>query len=100
MSTENNARVLPALQTSMVPAVRERIASYPAAYQEQPELEDGAVPLSDSIWILRRRFWQILGFVAVSVTATIVISSRLTPIYESTATLDIDRQMPAAVIGE
>ena len=36
----------------------------------------------------------------VCVAATVVISSRLTPIYESTATIDIDRQVPPAVIGQ
>ena len=34
------------------------------------------------------------------VAATVIISSRLTPIYESTVTVDVDRQMPSAVIGQ
>ena len=29
-----------------------------------------------------------------------MVSKRLTPIYESTATIDIDRQMPSAIIGQ
>jgi capsular exopolysaccharide synthesis family protein len=36
----------------------------------------------------------------VCVASTVVVSSRLTPIYESTATIDIDRQAPPAVIGQ
>ena len=32
--------------------------------------------------------------------STVVVSSRLTPIYESTAIVDIDRQAPPGVIGQ
>ena len=32
--------------------------------------------------------------------ATLIVSLRLTPIYESTATMDIDRQMPTNVLGQ
>ena len=32
--------------------------------------------------------------------ATVIISARLTPIFESTATVDVDRQMPAGVVGQ
>jgi len=58
------------------------------------------VPLSHYLWILRRNWWKILLFVVCSVTGTMVVSSRLVPIYESTATVDIDRQMPSAIIGQ
>jgi capsular exopolysaccharide synthesis family protein len=34
------------------------------------------------------------------VASTVVVSSRLTPIYEATATIDVDRQAPAGVIGQ
>ena len=34
------------------------------------------------------------------VLATLIVSLRLTPIYESTATVDIDRQMPTGVLGQ
>jgi polysaccharide biosynthesis transport protein len=30
----------------------------------------------------------------------LIVSARLTPIYESTVTVDIDRQMPSAIIGQ
>src|ERR1039457_4565705 len=35
-----------------------------------------------------------------AVAPTLVVSSRLTPIYEATASIDIDRQAPPAVIGQ
>jgi len=65
-----------------------------------PEPAEPAVPLSHYLWILRRHRWRILGFVATSVIATLIVSSRLTPIYESTATIDVDRQSPSGVIGQ
>jgi capsular polysaccharide biosynthesis protein len=52
------------------------------------------------LWILRRHRWKILGFVFGCVAATIIVSARLTPVYESTVTVDVDRQMPSAVIGQ
>src|SRR4051812_4348115 len=55
--------------------------------------------LGHYLWIIRRHKWKIVTFVVASVAATVISSSRLTPIYESTATIDIDRQMPAAVLG-
>jgi succinoglycan biosynthesis transport protein ExoP len=60
----------------------------------------GAMPLSHYAWILRRHWWKILLFVSAAVTASIVISGRLVPVYEATATVDIDRQMPSGVIGQ
>jgi succinoglycan biosynthesis transport protein ExoP len=57
------------------------------------------VPLAHYLWILRRQGWKMLGFVALVVLATLVVSLRLTPIYESTATIDVDRLMPTAVLG-
>jgi succinoglycan biosynthesis transport protein ExoP len=76
-------------------------AIQPAWYGYDVEPQDrSAVPLSHYLWILRRHRWKILGFVLGCVVATVVISARLTPVYESTVTVDIDRQMPSAVIGQ
>ncbi|HTT61533.1 MAG TPA: polysaccharide biosynthesis tyrosine autokinase [Bryobacteraceae bacterium] len=66
----------------------------------EPEPDDTAPPLGHHLWVLRRHRWKILGFVAACELATLIVSSRVTPIYESTAVIDIDRQAPAGVIGE
>jgi capsular exopolysaccharide synthesis family protein len=66
---------------------------------EPPGLEQ-APPLAHYIWLLRRHRWRIVSFVAASVVATAVISARLTPIYEATATVDVDRQAPSGIVGE
>jgi capsular exopolysaccharide synthesis family protein len=73
----------------------------PAWYGYDTEPPDqSAVPLSHYLWILRRHKWKILGFVLGCVVATVIVSKRLTPVYESTVTVDIDRQMPSAAIGQ
>ncbi|MCC6366061.1 MAG: polysaccharide biosynthesis tyrosine autokinase [Bryobacterales bacterium] len=64
------------------------------------EQEESGVPLSHYLWVFKRHRWKILAFVTASVLATAVVSSRITPIYESTATVDIDRQSPNAVVGQ
>jgi succinoglycan biosynthesis transport protein ExoP len=67
-----------------------------------PEIETSPapVPLSHYLWLLKRHWWKILLFVGCSVTGTLAVSSRLVPIYEATTTIDIDRQMPSAIIGQ
>src|SRR5690349_12676615 len=88
-------RHLPApLETSRLPAFRH----FPPG--QQPEAEDSAPPFAHHLWVLRRRRWKILGFIAACELATLIVSSRVTPIYESTVVVDIDRQAPSAVIGE
>ena len=91
-------------EREILPAVVEmnRVpAYYPAQpYQSEEAPEEAKIPLSQYLWILKRYRWRIAGFVAASVVATLIVSARLTPIYESTATVDIDRQMPPGVVGE
>jgi succinoglycan biosynthesis transport protein ExoP len=62
--------------------------------------EESKLPLSQYLWILKRHRWRIGGFVGAAMLGTLLISARLTPIYESTATVDIDRQSPSGIVGE
>src|SRR5471030_3229800 len=64
------------------------------------EPEQTNIPISHYLWILRRQWWKVLTFVAIAAVSTLVVSKRLTPVYESTATVDVDRQMPSGIIGE
>ncbi|MCW5983193.1 MAG: polysaccharide biosynthesis tyrosine autokinase [Bryobacteraceae bacterium] len=72
----------------------------PYGFPQEAEPEGSALPLSHYLWILRRRLWRIAAFVATCVIATLIVSLRIQPIYESTATVDIDRQTPQGVIGQ
>jgi polysaccharide biosynthesis transport protein len=85
-----------------LPAPAPDLAPLPVAYYqpEGGEPEAPALPLSHYAWILRRHLWKILVFVVTCVLATYLISARLQPIYEATATVDVDRQAPSAVVGQ
>ena len=74
--------------------------AYVAAPTWDAEPEEPAVPLSHYLWILKRHRWKILAFVATCVIATLIVSVRLTPIYESTAVIDIDRRVPTSILGQ
>ncbi|MBI2819103.1 MAG: polysaccharide biosynthesis tyrosine autokinase [Acidobacteria bacterium] len=73
---------------------------YLTSQYAEPEPEETTFPLSHYLWVLKRHRWKILAFVLTCTVAVLIISSRLTPIYESTATVDIDRQTPMGVIGQ
>lgn len=59
-----------------------------------------SLPLSHYLWILRRHMWAIAAFVLIVCFATAVVSFRLTPVYESTATLYVDRQEARGIVGQ
>ena len=100
--TEQN-QLLPLYEGSngdAMPTVPERATMYPSYAYAESTPEEPVVPLSHYLWILRRHKWRILTFVLACVTATVIVSSRLTPIYEATATIDIDRQAPMGIVGQ
>jgi polysaccharide biosynthesis transport protein len=66
----------------------------------EPEPEEPAIPLSQYLWMLKRHRWKILTAIAFCVLATAIVSLRVTPSYESTATIDIDRRVPTGILGE
>ena len=56
-------------------------------------------PVSHYLWLIRRHRWRIVIFVAASVAATVIVSNRTTPVFEATATVDIDREVPTGIVG-
>ncbi len=81
-----------------LPALIEMERVAPLPFDGEPE--DTKIPLSQYLWILKRYRWRITGFIAAAMIATLIVSERLTPIYESTVTVDIDRQTPPGVVGQ
>ncbi|MGA2328662.1 MAG: polysaccharide biosynthesis tyrosine autokinase [Bryobacteraceae bacterium] len=81
---------------ALAPADSYRIAYLPGESPQEP----GSVPLSQYLWILKRHRWKILSFVFASVLATLIVSSRITPDFEATTIVDIDRRMPTGVLGQ
>jgi capsular exopolysaccharide synthesis family protein len=86
-------------ESKALPAPNQAVQPTWYGYDIEPP-EQSTVPLAHYFWIFRRHRWKILSFIFGCVSATVIISARLTPIYEATATVDIDRQMPTAVIGQ
>jgi succinoglycan biosynthesis transport protein ExoP len=83
----------------VIPEYRALSSSNAAVLDAEYEPQAAHVPLSHYLWILRRHGWKIAGFIVAVVVATLIVSLRLTPIYESTTTVDVDRQMPTGVLG-
>jgi succinoglycan biosynthesis transport protein ExoP len=73
-------------------------ASVVSAGEAEPE--ERALPLSHYLWVLKWHRWKIIAFVATALTATYIVSKRLTPLYEATTTIDVDRQMPRGAMGD
>lgn len=71
----------------------------PSADQDYGDAPAG-VPLKHRLWVIRRNWAAIVGFAAVCTIATAVISYRITPIYDATATIDVDRRAPNGVVGQ
>ncbi|MFM2123997.1 MAG: hypothetical protein RL328_448 [Acidobacteriota bacterium] len=72
----------------------------PPFSQQEEDPEEAKLPLSQYLSILKRHRWRILTFSALVVFVTLVVSLRLTPIYEATATIDVDRATPSDVVGQ
>jgi len=104
---ENNSlvRAVPADDAALrkVPAAAGAFHYPPGFHQPNPaeiEPEEASLALSNYLWILRRQWWKIIAFIAVAAISTLMVSKRLTPVYESTATVDVDRQTPSGVVGQ
>jgi succinoglycan biosynthesis transport protein ExoP len=97
--SEPNVRYVPAERLAVVS--EPRLSAFPPGFgpPQEPDPETSTAPLSHYLWILRRQRWRMLAFVVAIMIATWFLSQRLTPVYESTVTIDIDRQTPQGVIG-
>jgi len=95
MNSSQPERLPPVIDMNRVSAL------YPqTGYQSNDEVNELRLPLSEYLGILRRYRWRILAFCGAVAAVTLIVSARLTPIYESTGTIDIDRQTPAGVVGQ
>jgi succinoglycan biosynthesis transport protein ExoP len=87
---DRGPRPLP-LSPGLVPA-------QPSNWEVEPE--EQTIPLSHYLWVVRRHRWKILSFVAICAIATLIVSERLTPMYEAIVTVDVDRKVPTAIVGQ
>jgi capsular exopolysaccharide synthesis family protein len=90
---------LKAAESAVTPTMVERIAYYQAPAPEADSTRNG-IPFAHYRWMLSRHKWRLGLFIGISVATTIFVSKRLTPFYESTVTLDVDRMAPQGVVGQ
>lgn len=72
----------------------------PAPLHAEFEAAQPSVSPSHYLVVVWRQKWKILSFVAATMLATFLVSSRLTPVYEATAKIDVDRGVPTGVVGQ
>ncbi len=77
-----------------------RLAQY-LPKQPYPEFEPAHPKVSPTHYLLVvfRQKAKILMFVATCMLATYLVCARLTPIYEATTKIDVDRRVPVGVVG-
>jgi len=66
----------------------------------RPESVHGDLPFAHYSWLLRTHSLKMACFVLLAVTATALVSARLTPLYESSATLYIDSGAAKNLVGQ
>ena len=64
----------------------------PGQYPEMEAAQPAVSPTHYLLVIWRQR-WKIMAFVATCLLATYLVSARMTPIYEATAKIDVDRHI-------
>jgi capsular exopolysaccharide synthesis family protein len=92
-----------------MPAMLPELRDHPTPPQARlPELSPVVIPPgSETVvppghywWLIRSNAVSLAVFVALCLAVTWTVTARITPIYEATATVDIDRQTPTGVIGQ
>jgi succinoglycan biosynthesis transport protein ExoP len=88
--------------TRSVEVVRNYVPAPQYVPSNKPDEGDTStgVPLKHRLWVIWRNLPAIASFVAVCTYATALISHRLIPIYDATATIDVDRRAPTIVVGQ
>ncbi len=67
---------------------------------QAPAPEAAPVDFSHYLWVIWHQAWKIALFVLAATALSYFISKRIAPVYESTASIDIDRRNPSGVVGQ
>jgi len=76
-----------------------RLAAHFASLAPQSEPEQ-VVSLDHYVRLLRRHLWKISLAVTLCTVLTYYLCTRITPVYESTATIVIDKKAPSSIVGD
>lgn len=77
-----------------------RIPAPPLRAAAEGDGDESSIPLAQYLWAVRRYRWRIIPAVLAAVVITVIVSARITPIFESTTTIDVDRRMPTGILGQ
>jgi succinoglycan biosynthesis transport protein ExoP len=72
----------------------------PVAAESEDSAPSTGIPLKHRLWVIWRNLPAIAVFVGVCTYTTGLVSRGLTPIYDATATIDVDRRAPTSVVGQ
>lgn len=101
MARQRQAALTPPQSAGViVPVSRPVVDALPPARFEDDEAPSAGLPLSHYTWLFRTNLIKMSVFVLLVVLATALTTLRLTPIYESTSTLYIDRSAEKDVVGK
>jgi capsular exopolysaccharide synthesis family protein len=64
------------------------------------DASDVQLPLSHYFWLVRTHWVKMTAFIAFAVIATAMVTARLTPQYEATASLYLDRNAAKNLVGQ
>jgi polysaccharide biosynthesis transport protein len=82
-----------------VPAMAERSGSLLPLDSDSTASDNERIPIPQYFASLQRHWPKIAVFCVACMLVAYVVSKRITPVYEATASLEIDRQNPAGLIG-
>lgn len=102
MSNQIPDRRLSVIGEPQIPAAAPQIlwAGAPSTPAEtEGSLPNRASHLGHYVWLFRRHRTALASFVLLCTGLTWFITTRITPSYEATATIDIDRQLPVGIVG-
>jgi polysaccharide biosynthesis transport protein len=86
-------------QIANLPPIVERPSAMLPMEYEGAGAQSDPIPFSQYFASLRRHWPKIVAVCTACVLTAFIISKRISPVYESTASLEIDRQNPAGLIG-
>src|SRR6185437_6180971 len=84
---------------ALAPTMASEVTS-PLLLAQGDDTSDVQLPLSHYVWLVRTHWIKMAAFIAFAVIATAMVTARLTPQFESKATLYLDRSAAKNLVGQ
>lgn len=86
---------MPEKNTELAP-----VRPLPVVRQQPQPVDSPAMLVRHYLWVVRRRWWALALLVGLASGAAWWWSKQIAPLYEATASIDLDLQAPTGVIGD